>query len=78
MLSISLISSSRSSSSQPFFYVSMDKWSARRSKRHGYVLEVSKFYYADLFDRYEKMAMPWPTRSRKKGFLKTEKTCRPS
>ena len=71
MLSISLISSfTLFIIATGFFYVSMDKWFGQKiEETMDTSLEVSKFYYADLFDRYEKIGNALADQIEKKGIL---------
>jgi two-component system, NtrC family, nitrogen regulation sensor histidine kinase NtrY len=75
MLSISLISSfTLFIIATGFFYVSMDKWFGQKiEETMDTSLEVSKFYYADLFDRYEKIGDALASRIEKEGILEDRK-----
>ena len=75
MLSISLISSfTLFIISTGFFYVSMDKWFGQKIEDTiDSTVELSQFYYEDLFERYEKVGNSLAGRIEQKGILEKTK-----
>jgi two-component system nitrogen regulation sensor histidine kinase NtrY len=75
MLSISVMSSfTLFVLATGFFYVSMDKWFGQKIEDAiDSTVELSQFYYEDLFERYEKVGNSLAGRMEQKGILEKTK-----